>query len=41
MFFAPKYEDEGEMRGNKEDWGGRDKAEVVREACNIAILLLF
>ena len=40
MFFAPKYEDEGEMRGNKEDWGGRDKAEVVREACNIEILLL-
>ena len=41
MIFETKYEDEGEMRGNKEDWGGRDKAEVVREACNIAILLLF
>ena len=33
MFFEPKYEDEGEMRGNKADWGRREKAEVVGEAC--------
>ena len=24
MLFEPKYEDEGEMRGNKEDWGRRE-----------------